>query len=455
MRLAAAGFRACVAGTLLLAATVTWESHRRASGGPLNLVVITLDTTRADRLSPYGNMDISLPHLERLASEGIIFDRATSVGALTLPAHASLFTGMLPPVHGVRDNADPPLRAAHTTLAEILAGRGYRTGAFVGSVVLDRERGLAQGFEWYGEIPAEETGSRRLQRRADAVVADATRWLDGVGDAPFFMWAHLYDPHHPYQPPAPFDSLADPYIGEIAFADSQIGVLLEQLDRKDLSDRTVVIVAGDHGESLGEHGEDEHGIFIYEAVLRIPLIIRAPHLAPRRVTELVRLIDVMPTALELLDVPTAIGGGVSLVGLMHGTATLDLEAYAESTYPRRFGWSPLHAARERRFKYIEAPRPELYDLELDPFEHRNIVDERPALAAAMRARLVAVRGAQSHRRAPVAPEVRERLAALGYVSSAVPGGGGLDAPDPKDCIASSRPRSGSARAESGRCRERR
>jgi arylsulfatase A-like enzyme len=412
---------------------------------PVGVVVITLDTTRADRLSPYGFMNVSLPHLERLAREGVVFDQATSVAPLTLPAHTSLFTGLLPPNHGVRDNADPPLEETQTTLAETLLARGFRTGAFVGSVVLDPDRGLKQGFEQYeGVDVADGQTPDRRQRRADQVIADAVHWLDTINGSRFFLWAHLYDPHRPYDPPEPYVSIYghNPYVGEIAFADSQIGRLLDALDQRALLDRTIVIVAGDHGESLGERGERDHGVFIYENVLRVPLIVRGPALAPFRVGEVVRLTDVMPTVLDLLDVPAAPVDGVSLVELMRGSRrNLNLEAYAESLYPKRLGWSPLRALRDGRFKLIDAPRPELYDLERDPFEERNIYGERRALAETMAARAAVV--AKGHGLAPareertrVAPERQTRLAALGYVGSAIkrqaPAPASL--PDPKDCV---------------------
>ncbi|MGH9331212.1 MAG: sulfatase family protein, partial [Vicinamibacterales bacterium] len=277
------------------------------------------------------------------------------------------------------------------------------------------------------------------------VMTDATRWLDGISGSRFFLWTHLNDPHRPYDPPEPFRSrYFDPYVGEIAFADAQIGRLLEALDRRQLLDRTAVIVAGDHGESLGEHGERDHGIFVYESVLRVPLIIRAPVLAPRRVGAAVRLIDVMPTVLDLLDLPGPSVDGVSLLDLMRGRRRhLDLDVFAESMYPQRFGWSPLRALRDGRFKLIDAPRPELYDLERDPFEERNLYDEagRRALADALTRRVRALAGgSQPTARAPdekavVPVGLRQRLAALGYVASG-PTRPPLDhaLPDPKDCI---------------------
>ena len=443
---------------LVTAAVLAGVWWRERPSRPANVVIITLDTTRADRLPVYGFMDTSMPALEQLAREGVVFDQATSVSPLTRPAHTSLFTGLFPPGHGVRDNADEALDARHTTLAEVLHDRGFQTGAFVGSIVLGPERGLAYGFDRYsgvgsarpdrslaedaGKSPA---GSRGRQRRADEVVTDAVRWLDGVAGSRFFLWAHLYDPHGPYDPPEPYRSTySDPYIGEIAFADSQIGRLLDALDARRLMSRTIVIVAGDHGESLGDHGEQAHGVFIYESVLRVPLIIRTPAVSPGRIGGVVRLTDVMPTVLDLLGIPAPRIDGVSLVDLLTGRRrTLDLEAYSESEYPRRLGWSPLRALRDGRFKLIDAPRPELYDLERDPFEERNLYAERQAMAAAMIQRLQVLArpssptGSQSREKPAVLPgQLTEDLAALGYVGSRLPREPvtSESLPDPKDCI---------------------
>jgi arylsulfatase A-like enzyme len=427
-----------------------WWHRARPEPGPIGVVLITLDTTRADRLSPYGMMDVSMPHLERLAREGVVFDQASSVAPLTLPSHCSIFTGLFPPAHGVRDNADRALAPDHTTLAEILKARGFETAAFVGSAVLDPDRGLEQGFSQYRGVSRATLKGRATsmveadsrQRRADEVIADATRWLERIDGSRFFLWTHLNDPHRPYDPPEPFRSrYFDPYVGEIAFADSQIGRLLEALDRQGLLDRTIVIVAGDHGESLGEHGERDHGIFVYESVLRVPLIIRGPGLAPHRVGEAVRLVDVMPTVLEMLDLPGPAVDGVSLVDVMSGRRrNLDLEVFAESIYPLRFGWSPLRALRGGRFKLIDAPRPELYDLERDPFEERNLFDERRPLAEAMMRRLEALDAGQRVARASeeivVPAALREGLAALGYVAAGPMrvSRNRKDLPDPKDCV---------------------
>ena len=437
---------ACLTVALAAVSAGCVRSGARFASPPIGLVVITLDTTRADRLSPYGYANVSLPHLERIAREGVIFEQATSVAPLTLPAHTSLFTGLLPPNHGVRDNSDHALADAHTTLADTLLARGFRTSAAVASIVLGPDRGLQQGFEQYHAVPDEsrETPGGH-QRRADAVMNDAIRWLDTVGDSRFFLWTHLYDPHRPYDPPEPYATTYghNLYVGEIAFADAQIGRLLQALDERKLLDRTVVVVAGDHGESLGGHGERDHGIFIYEDVVRVPLIVRAPALRPARIDEIVRLTDVMPTVLELLDVPPPAGDGVSLVDLMNGRARdLNLEAYSESMYPQRLGWSPLRALRAGQFKLIDAPRPELYDLYDDSVEEKNLYDDRRALAETMTARLAAV--AKGRGALPVQPgtgvsqERQAQLASLGYLGSTpLPESStGASLPDPKDCIAS-------------------
>jgi arylsulfatase A-like enzyme len=390
-------------------------------------------------------MHAPMPALERLAREGVVFDEATSVAPLTLPAHASLFTGLFPPAHGVRDNADRPLAEDRTTLAEILRARGFRTGAFVGSVVLDADRGLAQGFDEYSGVTTGKAAASHLpvrRRAADAVVSDALRWIETQDDRPFFAWVHLYDPHKPYNPPEPFRSqYGDPYLAEIAFADAQIGRLLAALERRKILDRTIVVVAGDHGEALGEHGERDHGIFVYESVLHVPLIVRAPDISPRRLSGVVRLVDVMPTVLDLLRIPRPHVDGVSLAATMRGEAPEpELDAYSESQYPRRLGWSPLRALRAGRYKLIEAPRPELYDLERDPFEQHNAYDERPGVAAALARRLASfdpmVRASGDLSDYIPSVELQQRIASLGYVGSsgsrAAATTTGL--PDPKDCI---------------------
>ena len=403
-------------------------SHRASDGAnrrPLGVLLVTLDTARADRLSPYGFVGTRMPHLERLASQGVLFEQAFSVAPLTLPAHVSLFTGLLPPSHAVRDNADQPLSAAHSTLAERLQSRGFKTGAFVGSVVLQSDRGLAQGFDTYSDVPSRPGAPPTRQRPGNLVVDEAIEWLEGTAGAPFLLWAHLYDPHAPYDAPEPYRRAhTDPYVAELLFADAQLGRLLDALDRLQLADRTVVVVAGDHGEGLGDHGEETHGLLVYDSVLRVPLIVRAPAIQPRRIADVVRLVDVAPTVLDLLGVEAPPSDGTSLVRALNG-GRLDVEAYAESLYPARLGLAPVHALRDGRFKLIDGPEPELYDLERDPFEQHNVIGARVRVADAMRVRLatiVAPGAAEANAvlYKDVPRELRERLAALGYVVNGHP-----------------------------------
>jgi arylsulfatase A-like enzyme/Tfp pilus assembly protein PilF len=399
----------------------------------LNVIVITMDTTRADRVGAYGDRGASTPHLDRLAAEGVVFEQATSAVPLTLPAHATLFTGLRPPRHGVRDNGGYTLDRRHTTLASALKGSGRATAAFVSAFVLDSRWGLDQGFETYldrfdlGKYPNRALG--QIARRASATVDEAIPWLESHAASPFFAWLHLYDPHAPYDPPEPFKARfgGRPYAGEIAYMDDQIGRVLRWLDAKALAQRTVVVAIGDHGEGLQEHGEGTHGLFLYESTIRVPFIIRTPYASTRdrRVRAVVRGEDLMPTVLDLVRVAAPEGlEGESLASLMTGAqADLNLESYSESLYPRNhYGWSDLRALRSGRFKYIQAPRPELYDLERDPEERRNLYDDRRPLADRMRAALARLseepRGDRAP--APVDPETRERLAALGYIGSLAP-----------------------------------
>jgi len=419
----------------------------------LNLVVVTLDTTRADRIGTYGARDVETPTIDRLANEGVLFEQAVSVAPLTLPAHSSIFTGKFPPEHGVRDNGGFFLGPEQTTLAELLKARGYRTGAFVAAYVLAAKWGINQGFDTYfDDFDLSQTRALSLsaiQRPANEVLDKALPWIDKSGDARFFAWIHLYDPHSPYRPPEPFASRykAHPYNGEIAFVDSQIARLVAALRARNLYDRTIIVVMGDHGESLGEHGEGSHGFFVYNSVTHVPLVIRAPFTltARRRVSDPVRSVDVMPTVLDLLGASLPPGiSGVSLVPLMTGAkAELGLDAYSEAMYPlHHYGWSDLHALRSGRYKVIDAPRPELYDVDRDPGETTNLFADRRALGDRMIAQLRAIEGgftktAAAMPAADVDPEARERLAALGYVGTFVATSSDPRAgrADPKDKIA--------------------
>ncbi len=409
----------------------------------LNVLLVTLDTTRADRIGVYGFDEIDTPVIDALAARGVTFMRAYASTPLTLPSHTSLFTGTHPPYHGVRDNGVHVAPEGLQTLAESFQEAGYRTGAFVGAFVLDSRWGLAQGFDRYFddfEMPKQRAiFLSRVQRPGSEVVDTALAWAGEDDTTPFFMWVHLYDPHTPYEPPEPFRSrYANPYVGEIAWTDSLVGRLTSWLDDSGLSDDTYVVVAADHGESLGEHGENEHGLLLYESAIRVPLIIATPFDEPRGVQrhELVSLIDVMPTVLELtgLETPEVVHGR-SLVPLFIQNTEVegwpDGRIYAETFYPRlHFGWSELQAILEPTHKLIISPEPELYDLVQDPEEQQNLASERAATAEALRREaeeLVAQleENANPADTVTLDQETLQRLAALGYIGNA-----SADADDP-------------------------
>jgi arylsulfatase A-like enzyme/Tfp pilus assembly protein PilF len=407
----------------------------RIAAGPLNLVIITLDTTRADRMGAYGKKDIETPSFDRIAHEGALFEQAVSAAPLTLPVHSSMFTGKFPPEHGVRDNGGFFLGPEQTTLAEVLKAHGYRTGGFIAAYVLDSKWGINQGFDTYfDKFDLSETRAisvASIQRPANEVVDQALPWIVSAKSGPFFAWIHLYDAHAPYRPPEPFATTYKdhPYNGEIAFADSQVARVLRTLQDLGLYDRTVIMIMGDHGESLGDHGEAAHGFFVYNSTTHVPFAIRAPfsRTLRRTVADPVRSVDVMPTALDLLGIAPPAGlSGVSLAPLLAGArAEMGLDAYSEAMYPlHHYGWSDLHALRSGRYKVIDAPRPELYDEERDPSEATNLYDSRRALADTMIVRLRTMEKGFAKTQAvipaaSVDPDARQRLAALGYVGSFV------------------------------------
>jgi arylsulfatase A-like enzyme/Tfp pilus assembly protein PilF len=432
-----------VAGVLLLA---------RRGAPPPNLLVITLDTLRADHLGSYGHAAARTPRLDGLAARGLRFSQATTVTPLTLPAHSSLFTATFPPFHGVRDNGGFYLGDEQVTLAETLRERGYRTGGFVSSFVLDSRWGIHQGFDrYFDEFDLAKfdnaAGMDAIQRPGGETVDEALRWLGEDRARPFFAWVHLYDPHAPYRPPEEFASLfpataSGAYDAEIAFTDVQVGRVLDALAEDGRLDNTVIAVLADHGEMLGEHGEVTHGFFIYDGAVHIPLIVAGPRVPSAVVADQVRIVDVMPTVLELLGVPgPAAMQGVSLLPLAHGEHK-NLLAYSESWYPRyHYGWSELVSIQDGRFKLIRAPRRELYDLAQDRGESANrAADDLRRVETLERAldemsRRVASGQAQRGPRAMDA-ETEERLEALGYVSSGVSARHLEDRPrgDPKDKI---------------------
>ena len=359
----------------------------------LNVVLMTIDTLRADRVG-YGGHAVETPHLDRLARGGARVMNAVCQVPLTLPSHASILTGTDPPFHRVKNNGTYSLREQDTTLAEILRKRGYQTAAFIGAFPLDSQFGLDQGFDLYDDQfkNPEPLAGYEPQRRAEQVAGAAAAWLErNGGKKELFVWVHYYDPHLPYSPPAPFDkAYASPYDGEVAYTDVYVGKLVELLRKKGLGDRTLIVVAGDHGEGLGEHGEDTHGIFLYDSTLKIPLIFSCPGIIPGgiEVKGQARTVDIVPTILELLRIPVPSDcQGASLIPDMEG-GNSDRESYAETYLPLlACGWSEMKSIRTGQWKFILAPKPELYDLARDPLEKDNVIDREAETAGRMLRRL--------------------------------------------------------------------
>ncbi len=424
---------------------------------PLNVVVVTLDTLSARHLSQYGNDRIDTPAFGRVAEEGVLFEQATATVPLTLPSHTSMFTGTYPMFHGVRDNGGYYVREDSETLAEVLRDAGYRTGGFVAAFVVDSRWGLDQGFERYHDDfnfrEFERISLDSVQRPGDEVMDAAIAWMDEVKEERFFSWIHLYDPHWPYEAPEPWASRVSgysdaPYDAEVLFTDSLVGQLLNWLDESALADDTLLVLIGDHGESLGRHREGAHGFFIYDASMQVPFLLRAPYRQigrGLRIPAQVRGIDLMPTVLGLVGVPVPEPvQGVSLAPLADGSESdLGLWAYSESLYPRNhYGWSPLRSLRNGLLHFISAPRPELFEVLDDPGEARNLAPDRTGQARQLQARLdqlvaeLGQEGADEQAPETLDEKTRAQLAALGYLggSSRVRVDEGEPLADPKDKI---------------------
>jgi len=422
-----------------------------------NVILMTLDTTRADHLGCYGWPNIRTPSLDALAGRGVLFEQAATAAPLTLPAHCTIMTGMSPTYHGVRVNGNTALSDEQTTIAEALHGQGYQTGAFIGAFVLDGRWGLKQGFDHYDDQfdlkKYKHIDLGEVQRPGNEVMDAALAWLDGTKAAPFFAWIHLYDPHTPYAPPEPYATeysgraLSGLYDGEIAFMDEQIGRCVSWLAKNGLDRNTILVLIGDHGEGLGNHGEASHGYFIYDYALHVPFIVVAPfpELSGKRVPAQVSSVDVFPTVLELarLRIPLKVQGRSLLGTMFDPKRASDEAAYSESMAPNiQFGWSSLRSLRTTRFKYIDAPRPELFDVGLDPKELTDLAEGSPAVARRMKQELDRLveetgRGAPKPQAANLDRETVERLSALGYIGAPVSSkkaaagaSGGLA--DPKD-----------------------
>lgn len=433
-----------VALAALVLAAGCGERTRPVAAG-YDVLLVTLDTTRADRLGCYGARGALTPVLDGIAARGVRFTDALTVAPVTLPSHASILTGLEPPSHGVHNNGEAALADDRTTLAEVLAGAGRDTAAFVSSFVLDARFGLAQGFAHYDDRIAVAPGafpSIDAEREAAATTDAALAWLTSRPvDRSLFWWVHYYDAHAPYVPPP--GTARDGYEGEIAYVDAQIGRLLAGLDATGRRRRTIVVVVGDHGESLGEHGETTHAIFVYDAVARVPFLVEAPDVLDGGTVvddAVVSTIDVVPTVLGLLGIVDRVPrDGRDVLG---GPRDPSRAVWIESLVPYLdYGWAPLYALRRRDDKLILAPRPEYYDLRADPHEVANRAGEtspaRVELETALRERLARQPDAATiaARTIAPAPDVASRLAALGYVSVAGPSSAD-DArlPDPKDMV---------------------
>lgn len=418
-------FRMAVAVALLLGAVGPGTAAGAAPAGPArNLLLITIDTLRADRLSCYDPTHVQTPAIDGLAASGTVFTRAFTHVPLTLPAHACLLLGLTPPRNGVRDNGRFVVAEEMMTLAELLRSRGFATAAFVGGYPLHSRFGLAQGFDVYDDRFAAAPGVGRefAESRAGTVADKALAWLEGRR-SPWFLWVHFYDPHDPYEPPGPFLSRFKdaPYDGEVAYVDETVGRLLAFLRDRGLAAGTVVVLTGDHGESLGDHGELTHGFLTYNPALWVPLVVAAPGLEPRRTDEVVSHVDVFPTVCDLLSVPGPAGlEGRSLRPALEGRKVRPRPVYFEclSPYYGR-GWAPIRGYIDGRMKFVDSPIPELYDLGADFGESANLAPDR-ALDGFRKgleklAREVTPKGA-ARAEAKLDAAAVERLRSLGYAA---------------------------------------
>jgi arylsulfatase A-like enzyme/Flp pilus assembly protein TadD len=414
----------------------TFTDLRR--GRDFNVILITQDTTRADKIGCYGCAQVRTPTIDGFAERGLRFEECIAQTPLTLPSHTSIMTGTFPPFHGVRDNGGFIVPPELETMAEVFKKAGYQTAAFVAAYVLDSRWGLNQGFDYYFDqfdlSKFESISLGNIQRPANEVMDEVLPWLEKKKSDKFFAWVHLYDPHSPYEPPSPYDKeYADrPYLGEIAFADSQIARLWNFLKENKLSDRTFIIFAGDHGESLGQHQEAQHGFFVYQEAIHVPLIFVTPFakLQGKVSARPANLADILPTILDMCGRPVpAEVQGRSLAGeFFHPLRAESKKAsetptYSETYYPRfHFGWSELRSVQNDRYQLIIASDLELYDLQKDPEELHNLIDVRPDVARSLRAQADELmarysRGALQSDIRKVDEETREKLASLGYLGS--------------------------------------
>ena len=435
---------------------LVWALSALARAEAPNIIFVTIDTTRADRMGFLGSKRGVTPNLDKVALQGVVFERAYSQAPLTPVSHATIFTGTYPQFHTVTDFGHP-LPSLLPSLPEILQKTGYHTAAFIGSMILDPKANMAPGFDrgfdffdagFHQKRGPDEDRYHNIERRAGDVVNHAIAWLNKNQKPPFFIWIHLYDPHAPYDPPAPYNSrFKDHYDGEVAYADASLGKLFSYLRQRGLYDRALIAVMSDHGESLGAHGESMHGIFLYDETIRVPLLFKLPGqlLAGRRVDARVRLVDVAPTLLSMLSIPLPpTFQGQSLVALMKPNqgAPPELPAYAETDYPHRaFGWSALRSLRTGKYLFIRAPKRELYDEFQDKGAEHNLSARSPAITDTLQAQLDQFRERTASfkdkpEQVSLTSDQKENLSALGYVGStaAAISADSLEGADPKDKI---------------------
>ncbi len=430
-----------------------------ARTAPASVILISVDTLRSDHLSCYGYKALATPNIDSLARGGTIFGEINSQIPITLPSHVSLFTSMYPFMTGIEENGEvlPP---GATTLATVLKSHGYRTAAFIGGYFLARRFGFDQGFDLY-DSPFDSRRFERavdLKRPAAEVTRNAETWISANSGEPFLAFVHLFDLHQPYDPPARFEQLAprSEYDAELAYVDDVLGGFFRFLSEKGIYRRSLLVLLSDHGESLGEHGEHTHGYFIYQSTLHVPLIIHWPEegrgfspaaqtaasaMFPSRVDSPAGLIDVAPTLLQVLGIPEPSSfAGRSLIPLLQGEVPSEREVYSESTYAHdKFGWAALRGVRLGKYQYIQAPKPELYNLAEDRGETRNLYSSHESLAHSYGDRLDALRARYRVQTAasasPVSPEVLERLRSLGYLAVESPQVDSSSGADPKDHVA--------------------
>jgi choline-sulfatase len=410
-------------------------SGKAAARKNINLILITMDTLRADHVGCYGASQVQTPTLDSLCREGIVFERAFSQVPLTWPSHAAILSGTYPFQNGVQDFTGQPLSPQFHTVAEGFKRQGYATGAVVSAFVLDRSWGLSRGFDFYDDAFSAETFQKKdiglVDRKAEESVTHAIDWLKRTAHRPFFLWLHLYDPHSPYDPPEPYLSQYrdHPYDGEIAYADHELGRLLSWLKLHRLYDSSLIVFLSDHGESLGEHGEGEHGFFIYNATVRIPLMVKPPaesQFRPGRVKAPVETIAVAETLFQLAGVKDPLEKQFQAQSLLGREHADESTAYSETFYPfSSFGWSPLHGLETSRYHYIEAPEPELYDLANDPQEKNNLASQLTAVAGVLKDKLqqrlnMNPFARKAGQNSGLNPETVEKLRALGYVAYRAP-----------------------------------